>query len=77
MKQRLEGLSFAHSERAEEILLPILRDESIFGVDLEKAGLAQDIICAFKQMNSGAGEVRRGRRHAEPSSAGWPAAGGL
>ncbi len=59
MKQRLEGLSFAHSERAEEILLPILRDESIFGVDLEKAGLAQDIICAFKQMNSGAGEVRR------------------
>ena len=59
MKTRLGKLAFMHNEGAEEILLPILSDESIFGLDLVKAGLAGDIIAAFKQMNSGAGEVRK------------------
>ena len=59
MKQRLEGVSFMHNEKAREALLPILSDESIFGVDLVKAGLADDIIDAFVRMNSGAGEVRK------------------
>ena len=59
MKQRLSGLSFMHSENAGEILKPILSDESLFGLDLVKAGMAEDIICAFKKMNAGAGEVRK------------------
>ena len=59
MKQRLNGLSFGCNDKAEEILKPILADESIFGVDLVKCGMADGIIAAFKQMNSAAGEVRK------------------
>ena len=59
MNKRLAGVSFMHNEKAREVLMPILSDESIFGVDLAKAGLADDIINAFVKMNSGAGEVRK------------------
>ncbi len=59
MKQRLEGVRFMDNSLADEKLLPILKDETIFGVDLEKAGLAKDIIAAFRQMNAGPGEVRK------------------
>ena len=58
MKSRLEGVSFMHNEKADAILEPILTDASIFGLDLVQAGLADDIIALFKQMNAGAGEVR-------------------
>ena len=59
MKQRLAGVSFMHNENADKVLTPILADASIFGLDLVAASLAEDIIASFKQMNSGAGEVRR------------------
>ena len=59
MKRRLEGVSFMHNEKADAILEPILADASIFGLDLVQAGLADDIIALFKQMNAGAGEVRK------------------
>ncbi|MBQ6645590.1 MAG: mannitol dehydrogenase family protein [Clostridia bacterium] len=59
MKQRLAGVSFMHNENADKVLTPILADASIFGLDLVAAGLAEDIIASFKQMNSGTGEVRR------------------
>lgn len=59
MKQRLSRLSFGVNDNAEEILKPILSDESIFGTDLVKCGMADAVIAAFKQMNSGKGEVRK------------------
>ncbi len=59
MLKRLEGVRFMHNEKADEVLKPILADASIFGLDLVEAGLADDIIAAFKQMNAGAGEVRK------------------
>ena len=59
MKQRLGTLTFGNNEGAEEILTPILKDETIFGLDLVAAGLGDAIIAAFKQMNSGKGEIRK------------------
>jgi len=59
MKKRLEGVKFGCNCGVEEKLLPILEDESIFGVSLVKAGLADKVIENFKKMNSGAGEVRK------------------
>jgi len=59
MKQRLAGVTFGCNEGVEDKLLPILEDESIFGVSLVKAGLADKVIENFKKMNSGAGEVRK------------------
>ncbi len=58
MKSRLAGVSFGHNENAEKALLPILEDESIFGVSLVKAGLADSVIEHFKRMNAAPGAVR-------------------
>ena len=58
MKQRLEGVRFGCNEDVEEKLLPILEDETIFGVSLVKAGLSDAVIANFKKMNSAPGEVR-------------------
>ena len=43
----------------EEILNPILADESLFGADLRAAGLAEKITGLFAEMIAGAGAVRR------------------
>lgn len=58
MKSRLVGVSFGHNENAEKALTPILEDESIFGVSLVKAGLADSVIEHFKRMNAAPGAVR-------------------
>ena len=58
MKSRLAGMSFGHNENAEKALTPILEDESIFGVSLVKAGLADSVIEHFKRMNAAPGAVR-------------------
>ena len=58
MKNRLAGVSFGHNENAEKALTPILEDESIFGVSLVKAGLADSVIEHFKRMNAAPGAVR-------------------
>ena len=58
MKSRLAGVSFCHNENAEKALTPILEDESIFGVSLVKAGLADSVIEHFKRMNAAPGAVR-------------------
>ena len=58
MKSRLAGVSFGHNENAEKALLPILEDESLFGVSLVKAGLADSVIEHFKRMNAEPGAVR-------------------
>ncbi|MBR4234587.1 MAG: mannitol dehydrogenase family protein [Clostridia bacterium] len=59
MKTRLAPLSFMNNEGARDILLPVLSDETIFGCDLVKAGLADEIISAFTRMNSAPGEIRK------------------
>ncbi|MBR5258163.1 MAG: mannitol dehydrogenase family protein, partial [Clostridia bacterium] len=59
MKTRLAGVSYGDNSRADEVLPGILADETIFGVDLMKTGLGKGVIAAFKQMNSGEGQVRR------------------
>ena len=58
MKSRLAGVSFGHNENAEKALTPILEDESIFGVSLVKAGLADSVIEHFRRMNAAPGAVR-------------------
>ena len=58
MKSRLAGVSFGHNENAEKALTPILEDESIFGVSLVKAGLADSVIEHFKRMNAAPDAVR-------------------
>ncbi len=59
MKERLSGVQFGNNDGVEEKLLPILEDETVFGVSLVKAGLADEVIGNFKKMNAGPGEVRR------------------
>lgn len=58
MKSRLSGVAFGQNENAEKVLLPILEDESLFGVSLVKAGLAESVIEHFKRMNAAPGAVR-------------------
>ena len=58
MKQRLSGVRFGCNEGVEDKLLPILEDETIFGVSLVKAGLADKVIENFRKMNAGPGEIR-------------------
>ena len=59
MKDRIAGLTFGNNDGVESILLPILEDESIYGISLVKAGLADQVISAFKKMNEGKGAVRK------------------
>ena len=58
MKTRLSGVAFGVTENVDEVLTPILADESIFGVNLIQAGLADKVIENFKRMNGKPGDVR-------------------
>ena len=42
-----------------ETLLPLLRNKTIFGVDLEEAGLADQVIAYFGELIAGPGAVRK------------------
>ena len=53
----MEQVKLGESFDAEKILKPVLSDEKIFGVDLYKAGLADDVIKYFTEMNAGPGAV--------------------
>ncbi len=45
-------------EEHRKMLLPLLKDESIFGVDLEKVGLSDIVLSYFEELISGKGAVR-------------------
>jgi fructuronate reductase len=53
----LGKFSLGHTERAEEVLTPILRDASIFGVDLFAAGLGERVLQYFRELSAGKGAV--------------------
>lgn len=53
----MDQVKLGESFDAEMILKPVLSDEKIFGVDLYKAGLADDVIKYFTEMNAGPGAV--------------------
>ena len=46
-------------DEAKEKLLPLLKNAQIFGVDLEEAGLADEVIRDFREELAGAGAVRK------------------
>lgn len=56
---KMTGLKLGYTEQAEEILKPLLSDESIFGVNLYKAGLAKQVCSYFTAMAKDAGAVRK------------------
>jgi fructuronate reductase len=39
-------------------LLPLLKNKQIFGVDLEEAGISDEVLSMFAEMLSGKGAVR-------------------
>ncbi|MCR4791328.1 MAG: mannitol dehydrogenase family protein [Lachnospiraceae bacterium] len=57
--QSLEFGSTLDAEKVREVLLPILKDETVFATDLEKAGLSDKVIDYFIKLMSGAGSVRK------------------
>ncbi len=62
LQQALKNVSItdgAQPQDCTEILHPILSNQTIFGVDLYAAGLAQKITAMFEQMLQGKGAVRR------------------
>lgn len=61
IQEKLSSLEFGSAldeAEAAKVLLPILRDETIFATDLEKAGLSDKVIKYFIKLMSGAGAVR-------------------
>ena len=61
IQESLKGLEFGKAldeEEVRKILLPILKDETIFATDLEKAGLSDKVIAYFIKLMSGKGAVR-------------------
>lgn len=59
MQGHLKDLEFGDTENLEDILEPILKQETVFGVDLYKAGLTDKIIENFAKLNEGPGAVRK------------------
>ncbi len=53
----MEKLSLGHTENAEEVLTPVLKNVSIFGVDLFEAGLGQRVLEYFRELATGKGAV--------------------
>lgn len=39
-------------------IVPVLKDSSIFGLDLEDAGLADEVVADFAKLNAKTGAVR-------------------
>ena len=58
LTQQLEGIRVGEPLSARGKLAPILRNESLFGVDLEKAGLASKVEGMFGELIAGKGAVR-------------------
>ena len=61
IQDSLKSLEFGKAlgeEEVRNVLLPILKDETIFATDLEKAGLSDKVIAYFIKLMSGTGAVR-------------------
>ncbi len=50
-------LTLGHTENAEAVLRPVLENADIFGVDLYKAALAEQVLSYFKELSAGPGAV--------------------
>ena len=59
LSDRMKKIDFADNTNAEEVLKGICEDETIFGVNLDDAGLTDKVIKYFCKMNEGVGAVRR------------------
>ena len=55
----VKGLELKEGQDVEQAVAPILRMESVFGVDLYEAGLAQRVIEYLKELTAGVGAVRK------------------
>jgi fructuronate reductase len=51
-------IEFGMTDEVEEMIQPVLRNKSIFGVDLYEAGIAQSVCSYFIELIAGAGAVR-------------------
>lgn len=60
IQKELVSISFKETDRdrIRKAILPVLKDASIFGVDLEEAGLANRVVDDFAKLNEGPGAVR-------------------
>lgn len=54
----LEKVTFGMGDEVEELLQPVLKNQSIFGVDLYEARMAESVCEYFKELIAGAGAVR-------------------
>jgi fructuronate reductase len=54
-----EGLSLGAPKESYKKVLPLLKDKTLFGIDLDKAGLSEKIEEYFYQLTRGKGSVRR------------------
>ncbi len=51
-------LTLGHTENAEAVLRPVLENADIFGVNLYKAALAEQVLSYFKELSAGPGAVK-------------------
>jgi fructuronate reductase len=58
LKEIVEGISLGDSGPFDDKLKPILTDETIFGVNLYDVGLAEKVLCYFKEFVRSKGSVR-------------------
>ncbi|MDO4868997.1 MAG: mannitol dehydrogenase family protein [Bacillota bacterium] len=63
LQQHLKGITFGEPESLGQHLVPILSSDKLFGIDLYRNGLGNDIESAVKEMLSGPGAVRRTLRN--------------
>ena len=54
----VKRITFGMDKEVDEILQPILKNDSIFGVNLYEIGMAQSVCEYFKELIAGAGAVR-------------------
>ncbi len=55
----VEGIDKLSTDKLKEKLMPLLKNDTIFGVDLEKAGLSGAVIDYLEELLQGNGSVRR------------------
>lgn len=58
VQQALAGVGVGQTEQLRERVLPLLRDETLFGVNLEQVGIAELVLCDLADMLKGRGAVR-------------------
>ena len=54
----VKKLSLTNNENISEIVLPILKNKNIFGIDLEEAGMIDIVVNYLKELFNGKGAVR-------------------